>query len=217
MKKFAVLVIAVAALFYFKPGLFSFGKKGAFDSKGHAQVLLFTQDGCGAPCASAVQELTARGVAFQEIKLDNDDNIQRYHDLGGAATIPLLAVGRETVQGYGKGDFASALAENFGDSVLTRAELLFYKNHFDDTGKPVVYMYGASWCGYCKQLRAEMESRKIAFVEIDVDHDADKALIEDAMDLSGYPTTYVGYKRIVGANKTDQVMAALKTAVKHSG
>ena len=61
-----------------------------------------------------------------------------------------------------------------------------------------------------------MESRKVEFVEIDVDLDADKALIADAMDLSAYPITYVGYKRIVGAgaSKTDEVLEALKTTGK---
>jgi glutaredoxin len=216
MKKFAVLLIAVGALYFFKPGLFpSFGKKGAFDAKGNAQTLLFTQAGCGAFCDKAVQELKDRGVAFEEVKLDGDDTVKRYRDLGGDGRIPMLAVGREMVAGYDKGAYASALAQNFGDSALTRAELLFYKNHFDADGKPLVFMYGATWCGYCKELRAEMESRKIAFQEFDVDTDPDKALIIDAMDLSAYPITYVGYKRIVGASKTDEVLKALKTAGSH--
>ncbi len=178
-------------------------------------MLLFTQDGCGNFCDKAVNELKDRGVAFQEVKLDGDDNIKRYQSLGGKGPIPLLAVGSQTVEGYDKGEFASVLAQNFGDRALNRAELLFYKRHFNAEGKPLVYMYGATWCGYCKQLRAEMEGRKIEFVEVDVDLDPDKALIDDAMGLSGYPTTYVGYKRIVGASKTDQILEAIKTAGKH--
>ena len=215
MKKFVVVLLAIGALYHFKPGLFHFGNKGAFDSKGNAQALLFTQDGCGIHCDMAVKELTERGVAFQEVKLNSDDNIHRFQNLGSTGAIPFLAVGSQVVQGYDKGEFASVLSQNFGDGALTRAELLFYKRHFNAEGKPLVYMYGATWCGYCKELRAQMQSRKIEFVEVDVDMDPDKALINDAMDLSVYPITYVGYKRIVGASKTDQVLEALKTAGKH--
>ena len=137
MKKFLVLVIALGGLFYYKPALFHFsGKSGAFDSKGNAQTLLFTQNGCGASCDSAVKELKERGLAFREVPLDSDENLKRYQELGGNGTIPLLAVGSQAVLGYDKGQYASALAQNFGDSALTRAEQIFYKRRVDRSRPP---------------------------------------------------------------------------------
>lgn len=216
MKKFIFLVAAIGALYYYKPGLFpTFGPSGAFDSKGNPQVLVFTDKECNGPCDRAVQDLRERGIPFQEVSLaDSDANRDRYAKLGGNGIIPFLVAGSRTVQGYHKGMFASVLAQTYGDRPLTRAEHIYYGNHFRADGTPVVYMYGASWCGFCKVLRAEMEARHIEFAEVDVEAAPDRAVMEDAMEITGFPVTYVGYERIMGGEKIDQVLAALKTAGK---
>jgi glutaredoxin 3 len=34
---------------------------------------------------------------------------------------------------------------------------------------PQVEMYASDWCGYCRRARALLESKGVAFIEIDVD------------------------------------------------
>jgi glutaredoxin len=217
MKKLLLLAVAVGVLYMYKPGLFpSFSKSGAYDSNGKPQVLLFTATSCNGYCAKARQELTDRNIDFTELKLDgNDENTNRFHKLGGNGMIPLLVAGSLSVPGYDRGMYASVLAQNFGDKALTQTEQSYYSRHFKADGTPTIYMYGATWCGFCTVMRNEMEKRKIDFDEIDVDTAADSREVEDAMDLAALPVTYVGYKRIVGAESVDPVLAALKSGVRH--
>lgn len=214
MKKFFALIIAIGALYYFRPSLFpSFGHQGAFDAQGNPQVLVFTDRDCEW-CIRALQDLRERGVAFQELSLADSEQVRdRYERLGGDGVIPYVVVGGRTVRGFHRGKLASALAQAYGDKYLTQAEHIFYANHFKSDGSPTVYMYGASWCRYCKIMRDELEQRHIDYAEVDVEKAPDRAVMEDAMSISGFPTTYVGYQRIDGENIGD-VLAALKTAGK---
>jgi glutaredoxin len=216
MKKFLFLVVAVGALFYYKPGpIAGLFKSGAFDSKGNPQVLVFTARQCNGACEKAVQELTERKIEFKEVKLDgNDENMERYKKLGGNGVIPLLVAGSNSVQGFDHGKYTSLLAQTYGEKALTPMERVYFGRHFKADGTPTVYMYGATWCGYCKVLRAEMEKRKIDFAEVDVDTIADRAEMESAMDLAFLPVTYVGYNRFVGSNNIEEVIAAMKSAEK---
>lgn len=216
MKKLLVLAVAVGALYLYKPGLFpSFGNSGAFDSKGNPVVVLFTGTPCADFCEKARQELADRNIAYTELKLDGSDDIaSRYDALGGNGLIPMLAAGGNTVHGYDKAMYASVLAQNFGDKALTPAEQVYYSRHFNADGTPTVYMYGATWCGFCTVMRDEMGKRKIEFDEIDVDTAANRGDLEYTMDLSALPVTYVGYTRIVGARSVDPVLDALKSGVK---
>ncbi len=219
MKKVLFLIIAVGALYYFKPGIFpSFGgKEGAFDSKGNPQVLVFTRLNCGAACENVVQSLKDRNVDFQEVVVDqNDANMARFQKLGGTA-IPYIMAGSHGVVGAGKTEVASALAQTFGDRYLTPFERLYFANHFKPDGSPQIYIYGASWCGYCKKLHQDLEQRHVDFVEIDVEKSPDQALMVDTMGIGGFPVTYVGYERVLHGSQVDDVLAALKTAGKRKG
>jgi glutaredoxin len=53
------------------------------------------------------------------------------------------------------------------------------------TGTPVVTLYGASWCGACKQARAYLRSRRIPFADRDIERDqaAARELREKAQRL----------------------------------
>ncbi len=215
MKKFIALVAAIGALYYFKPGLFpSFGHKGAFDAKGNPVVLVFTNANC-APCEQVMQNLRERGVAFQELSLTQGDKIrERYTSLGGTGVIPFVAVGSRHLEGFDRGMLASVLGETYGDRTLTRFEQVFFANHFRPDGSPMVYMYSASWCGFCKMLREELDKRQVPYVELDVEKATERAVMEDTMNIVGLPVTYVGYTRFVGGSKIDQVLEAMKTAGK---
>jgi glutaredoxin len=213
MKKIIVLAIAIGALYHFKPGLFpSFLSGGAFDKNGNPEVLVFTVTNCGGWCEKGVQEIRNHGVQFQELALDgNEENQKRYESLGGGS-LPFVVVGNQSIQGYDKGMIVSALAQAYGDKSLTPLERRYYNNHFQEDGRPIVYMYGASWCQFCKKLREDLVSRNVNYVEVDVERAPDRAVMEDTMAIPGYPLVYVGYQRVVGGSQISNVLTALKNA-----
>jgi len=222
MKKIIAIVAAaaalavVAALIYVVPGFIApFGKKGAFDARGNPQVVLFTAKECNAACGQVVRDLTARKVEFQQVMLDgNPEKEKRYREMGGGGSVPYLVAGRYAVSGYERAPIASALAQTYGDKYLTRAELNYYANHFRADGSPLVYMYGASWCSYCKTLRAELKKRKIDYVEVDVELAPDSDAMVRTLEITGYPTTYVGYQRVPDGDTIGPVLAAMGRAGK---
>jgi mycoredoxin len=40
-----------------------------------------------------------------------------------------------------------------------------------------VTMYSTAWCGYCHRLKAQLGRAGIPFTEVDIDHDADGAVL----------------------------------------
>ena len=38
-------------------------------------------------------------------------------------------------------------------------------------------MYSTVWCGFCQRLKAQMGREGIEFVEVDIEHDADAAVL----------------------------------------
>ena len=38
-----------------------------------------------------------------------------------------------------------------------------------------VTMYSTVWCGYCRRLKSQLEREGIAYVEVDIEQDADAA------------------------------------------
>lgn len=51
------------------------------------------------------------------------------------------------------------------------------------TGAARVVLYGATWCGACRHLEADLRARGVPFTEVDVDRDG--AAFERALALSG--------------------------------
>ena len=44
----------------------------------------------------------------------------------------------------------------------------------DPSARPTVIIYGAEWCGPCKQTKAYLSKRKVSFVEKDIDDEANQ-------------------------------------------
>ena len=64
------------------------------------RTLLYTTEWCGF-CIRAKMLLDARGLAYEEISLDDDPAFrQRVWDLGGQWTVPLVVIDGEPVGGY---------------------------------------------------------------------------------------------------------------------
>ena len=202
----------IAGLYYFKPVLLeSLDSKVGFDAFGNPHVLLFTSNNCGRWCTKAAQELKTRKVFFQELSTDTNEENKRLFEKSGGSAFPHLVAGSGAMKGYDKAQMASILAQSFGDQYLTRVEKYYFKNHFYEDDSPKVYMYGASWCGYCRKMREYFKDKNIDYVELDVEKAENKDELIDVMRIRGYPVLYVGYQRINGAN-IRRVLKAIKTA-----
>jgi glutaredoxin len=65
-----------------------------------------------------------------------------------------------------------------------------------------VRLYGTQWCGYCRQAREYLASRKIPFVDIDIDT-SERGREQFAMlGGKGVPLILVGRQRLDGYDKT---------------
>ena len=63
-------------------------------------IRLYTTEWCGF-CLRAKALLDARGLAYEEVSLDDDPAFrQRIFDLGGRWTVPLVVVDDEPIGGY---------------------------------------------------------------------------------------------------------------------
>lgn len=65
-----------------------------------------------------------------------------------------------------------------------------------------VRLYGTQWCGYCRQAREYLNSRRIPFDDIDIDA-SDRGREQFAMlGGKGVPLILVGRQRLDGYDKT---------------
>lgn len=204
MKKLLILIILGAGVWYWQGGKLPFASgPAAVDASGNPQVWVFTFKGCGGPCNDALSDLKNRGVAFTEKQINPDDSsdadvqIWRSH---GKPTFPLILVGNGKTIGFSRPELAALLAENLGDKALHESERRYFKKHFNSDGSPRIVMYGADWCGYCDRLRKEFVENNVDFTEIDVEKSGEKMLMANTLGIRGYPTTWVGYRRVNGSN-----------------
>jgi glutaredoxin 3 len=65
-----------------------------------SRILLYTTQWCGF-CVRAKALLDARGLAYDEVELDQDPAFRRrVYDLGGQWTVPLVLIDGEPIGGY---------------------------------------------------------------------------------------------------------------------
>jgi len=205
MRKLLLFLIIGAGAWYWDKGdspLMS--TAGAYDEGGNPVVWIFTVNNCGKPCEQGRDGLKRRRVAFEEKRVDlnndADDNVKLWKTLRKDNRFPLIVAGDEKIIGSSRPAIAGILGVNFGDKYLSRNEKRYFKNHFYADGTPRIVMYGADWCGYCKKLRDEFNANNIDFVEIDVEKSGDKETMAKTMEINGYPATWVGYTRVKGSN-----------------
>lgn len=207
MKKILFIALIAAGFWHWNGGRFSKPAMSA-DSAGNPSVVIFTFPECGAPCTDSITSLKRRRVPFEEVELSHDDqsseNYKRWEQFGDR-DFPLIVAGEEKVTGNAKADLVRLLAVNFKDEYLTDNELKYYNRHFNVAGEPQIVLYGTSWCPGCAALRKEMRESNVNFVDIDVEKAANTKEMSETMEIGGYPTIYVGYKRVHGVN-----LAAIK-------
>lgn len=203
------MAIAGVAGFLFKGGLGSHDggtAVAAFDAGGQPVVWVFTVEGCGATCDSVTKRLDAAGVAYVERKVNPadraDPNTVQWEKMGRDG-FPVIVAGNEKIVGPSQARLAGLLGKNFGDEYLSRAEQHYFREHFYSDGSPKIVLYGASWCGYCKKLREEFAAAQVDYLDIDVEKSRNPKQMSSVMEINGYPTVYVGYRRVEGTRLRD--------------
>jgi glutaredoxin len=208
MKKFILLALLVFSGYKLHQNGYSFTSvKGAFDKAGRPMVVLFNGPGCAEHCEAIRAVLKSRGANFEEISVAGDDGAPVKNKYG-VSRFPTTLIGKREIVGADIMQITATLAETFGKDMLTRMESMAMDNHFDDGGRAKVVMYATSWCGYCKQQREYFADNGIAYEEIDVEESSSNQLLYSALKGTGYPLTYVGYRRFSGYKEGD-----IKTAV----
>jgi len=188
------------------------GGAGAFDASGNAQTLLFTFDGCGAPCNDAVSLLTKRDVTFENINLsDGDEQVARLKSHGGGSQMPVLIAGEHRVERFHPIKMVSTLAEVYGPQVLSKQEARVMAGHFDKEGSPRLVMYGTQTCGFCTKAAKYFNDSGVIFADLDIDKSNAARKNYDLLQGAGTPLIYVGFRRVDGFNKTalDRAIKAL--------
>ncbi|HEX6592352.1 MAG TPA: glutaredoxin family protein [Moraxellaceae bacterium] len=64
-----------------------------------------------------------------------------------------------------------------------------------------VVLYGTRWCGYCKQAKAYMQQKGIAYTEYDIEQDASAKQAFAALGGGGVPVILIGNLRMNGFNE----------------
>ncbi len=206
MKKLILIFVMLAGAQYFQEDISRYFSKGAFDKDGGATAILFAHQECGQPCSNTKKYLDSRGVEYLEV--DPMVNKDIWEEFGSPSKMPYLVVGYDSANRYNPGLLSSVLAMNYGDEYLSFKEQYYYDDHFTEDGQAQIVLYGTSWCGYCKKLRIELEENNIEYVDIDVEKPTKKTKLLKTLGIEGYPTVYVGYKRIRGFDY-DAVVSSL--------
>lgn len=78
--------------------------------------------------------------------------------------------------------------------------------------KPSVTVYSAPWCAFCHAAKAYLDSKKVAYKEIDVDasQDAARELVEKS-NQAGIPVIFIGEEMIIGFDRP-RIDSALNAA-----
>ena len=66
------------------------------------------------------------------------------------------------------------------------------------TGQNGIVMLTASWCGYCKALKASFDASGVKYAELDVETSREGELAYQALSARGIPVTVVGQEVVYG-------------------
>lgn len=66
----------------------------------------------------------------------------------------------------------------------------------------IVKIYSTSWCVYCRMAKEYFKSKNVAFEEVDIEHDREKALeLVERTGQSGVPVIDIGEQTILGFDR----------------
>lgn len=189
----------------------------AYSDTGEPQIILYISKECGSPCNNIMADLNRRRAKFKAVEIsyydDDHPGTRQFKAHGGGSSLPYMVSGNNYGLVTMKSEVASQLALTFGEKYLDSHEKQLYKKHFDSSGNPIIVMYGAEWCGYCRKLEKGLIKSKLDYIEIDLDAHSDKQAIAQTLQIGGYPSTWYGYQRVRGVD-LKAVKRTIKTASK---
>lgn len=195
-----ILIIVIAGGYHLYDRFFAV--KGAFDDNGNPKSLVFTFNECGKPCDDAIKLLEQRGIDYDNINLsDGKEQLDLLNQHGGGSNLPVFIIGENRVDSYFKARITAALAEAYGEQVLTQAENRAMDEHFDSDGNPVLVMYATKTCGYCIKAARYFDDIGVEYITLDIDDDQKARKDYETLQATGTPLIYVGFRRIEGFNK----------------
>ncbi len=71
-------------------------------------------------------------------------------------------------------------------------------NNAARNGREVIHLYTATWCGYCKHLKASLDASGAPYLDHDVENSSEGKRYADDNHISGVPVTVVGHETIEG-------------------
>lgn len=93
------------------------------------------------------------------------------------------------------------------DSRMGEAQTVPASVRHDLQGHQVV-MLSATWCGYCKRLKADLREAKIPFKVLDIENTTLGRQVAKELDIPGVPTTIIGDQVISGYEPDDIIELA---------
>lgn len=203
-----LIIIAILGFGAYKAYGYFMQPPMAFDADGNPETLVFTFNDC-APCDAEIKLLKQRKIKFVEYNISTStDNEKLLRDYGGRRILPYTVSGNRNLTGYQPDELVATLAEVHGEKVLTWSERRLMKMNFDASGKPIIVMYSTETCGYCKKAIQYFRDKGVPYVERDIRKNSAASQDYKALNGSGTPLIYVGYRRINGFDEK-KVSAAL--------
>jgi glutaredoxin len=191
------LVLATFGWKHFNPNMATVRVNAGIDSD--AVVMLWIPE-CGDICLDQAKQIEQRGVEVVNLDVNDGGAGQQLAKAlrVGNGPYPMFLIGTEIVRAHSVGAMRSKLMDVYGESVLTPREKRYFERHFDPGATPRAVLYTAEWCGYCKQLRSDLQSTNTPFTEIDVEKHSNPDELSEVMNIPGFPTVYYGYDKLSG-------------------
>ncbi len=163
-------------------------------------VVMFWVPECGDVCLNEAKKLQGRDIEVVNLNVNDGATGSKLWKAfgGGNGPFPSFLIGKELVRGARESDLRAKLLNTYGETALKSIEKRYFKKHFNSDASARAVLYTAEWCGYCKQLRSDLQSTNTPFTEIDVEKHANPEELSDVMDIPGFPTVYIGYEKLSG-------------------
>ena len=82
-------------------------------------------------------------------------------------------------------------------STQTYAELV-KANQTAASGREVIHLYTATWCGYCKHLKESLDASGVSYMDHDVENSEEGKRYFESHRFNGVPITVVGKETVEG-------------------
>ena len=75
---------------------------------------------------------------------------------------------------------------------------LVKENQAVASGRAVINLYTATWCGYCKHLKESLDASGVPYLDHDVENSSEGKQYSESHSFNGVPVTVVGNETVEG-------------------